>query len=48
MCVGAISWKVSLQSISTLSTMEVGYVAPIKGVKEATWLRGLVTMLGVP
>ena len=48
MCTGAISWKASLQSITTLSTTEVEYVVATEGVKEATWLRGLVTELGVP
>jgi len=48
MCAGAILWKASLQSIAALSTTEAEYVTATKGVKEATWLRGLVTELGVP
>jgi len=48
MCAGAISWKASLQSIAALSTIEAEYVATTKGMKEATWLRGLVTELRVP
>lgn len=48
LCGGAISWKASLQSIASLSTTEAEYVAATEGVKEATWLRGLVTELGVP
>ena len=45
MCTGAISWKASLQSIAALSTIEAEYVAATEGVKEATWLRGLITEL---
>ena len=48
MCTGAISWKASLQSIAALSTTEAEYVAATEGVKEATWLKGLITELGVP
>ena len=48
MCTGAISWKASLQFIAALSIIEAEYVAATKGVKEATWLRGLVTELEVP
>jgi len=48
LCAGTISWKASLQSIAVLSTTEVEYVAATEGVKEATWLRDLVTELGVP
>jgi len=47
MCEGAILWKASLQSIVALSTTKAKYVAATEGVKEATWLRGLVTKLGV-
>jgi len=36
MCVGAISWKASLQSIAVLSTTEAEYVVATEGVKEAT------------
>ena len=48
MCAGAISWKASLQSIAALSSTKAEYVATTKGVKEATWMRGLVTEVGVP
>jgi len=48
MCVGAIQWKALLQSIAPLSTTKAEYIAATEGVKEATWLRGLVTELGVP
>jgi len=47
-CVGLISWKASLQSVTILSTTKAEYVAATEGVKEATWLRGFVTNLGVP
>ena len=39
--------KASLQSITALSTTEAKYITPTEGVKEATWLRGLITELGV-
>ena len=46
MCGGAISWKSSLQSVVALSTTEAEYIALTEAVKEAIWLRGLVTELG--
>ena len=36
-----------MQSVTTLSTTEAEYIAASEGVKEATWLRGLVIELGV-
>ncbi|KAM3286860.1 hypothetical protein P3S67_025659 [Capsicum chacoense] len=47
LCSDSISWKASLQSIAALSTTEVEYFAATEGVKEATWLRGLILELGV-
>ena len=47
LCSGSISWKAYLQSIAALSTTEAEYVAATEGVKEATWLRGLILELGV-
>ena len=44
---GGISYKVSLQSISSLSTTKAKYVAATKGIKEATWLWGLIIELAV-
>lgn len=43
----AISWKSSLQSIVALSSTEAEYVSATEGVKEAIWLKGLATELGV-
>jgi len=43
----AISWKATLQSIVPLSTTEAEYISATKGVKEATWLWGLVNELGL-
>ena len=37
-----------MQSIAALSTTEAEYVAATEGIKEATWLRGLVMDLGIP
>ena len=47
MCGGAISWKSSLQSVVALSTTEAEYIALTEAVKEAIWLRGLVSELGL-
>ncbi|GKU92526.1 hypothetical protein SLEP1_g6239 [Rubroshorea leprosula] len=43
----AISWKATLQSIVALSTIEAEYIAITEAVKEALWLKGLVSDLGV-
>ncbi|KAH9684612.1 DNA (cytosine-5)-methyltransferase 1B [Citrus sinensis] len=45
-CGGAISWKSFLQSVVALSTTEAEYIALTEVVKEAIWLRGLVSELG--
>ncbi|KAH9781301.1 hypothetical protein KPL71_008412 [Citrus sinensis] len=42
-----VNWKVSLQHVIALSTTEVEYIAATKAVKEALWLRGLITELGM-
>ena len=41
-----INWKASLQSIVALSTTEAEYTAAAEAIKEAIWLRGMVTELG--
>jgi hypothetical protein len=41
----AINWKVTLQSTITLPTMEAEYMAAVETVKEAIWLKGLVSDL---
>ncbi|GKV37057.1 hypothetical protein SLEP1_g45126 [Rubroshorea leprosula] len=43
----AISWKATLQSTVALSTTEVEYMAITEAIKEALWLKGLVSDLGV-
>jgi len=43
----AISWNATLQSTVALSTTEVEYMAAAEAVKEAIWLRGLVSDLGL-
>ncbi|XP_060210257.1 secreted RxLR effector protein 161-like [Lycium barbarum] len=40
-----ISWKATLQSIVALSTTEAEYMAAAAAVKEAIWLKGLVSEL---
>ena len=47
LCGGAVSWKASLQSVVALSTTEAEYIALSEAVKEAIWLKGLVTELGL-
>nr|GEW32659.1 retrovirus-related Pol polyprotein from transposon TNT 1-94 [Tanacetum cinerariifolium] len=42
-----ISWKSTLQSTTTLSTMKVEYMAMTEAVKEAIWLQGLLSKLGI-
>nr|GMC75148.1 Retrovirus-related Pol polyprotein from transposon TNT 1-94 [Ipomoea batatas] len=37
-----LRWKATLQSIAALSTTEAEYIAATEGVKEATWLWGLL------
>ena len=48
LCAGAISWKASLQPIVALPTTKAEYIVVTKGVKEGTWLKGLIVELGVP
>ena len=38
-----ISWKTSLQHVMTLSTIEAEYTAASEAVKEALWLKCLVS-----
>jgi len=47
LCNFATSWKGSLQSVVALSTIETEYISLTEGVKEAIWLRGLVSDLGL-
>ncbi|GAA0178594.1 hypothetical protein LIER_42178 [Lithospermum erythrorhizon] len=42
-----VSWRATLQSIVTLSTIETEYMVLTEVVKEGIWLRGLVTDLGL-
>lgn len=42
-----ISWKATLQSVVALSTTEAEYMAITEAVKEAIWLQGLVSDLGL-
>ncbi|GLT72015.1 hypothetical protein SLA2020_439880 [Shorea laevis] len=42
-----ISWKATLQSTVALSTTETEYMAAVESMKEAIWLRGLVSDLGL-
>jgi hypothetical protein len=43
----AISWKATLQSTVALSTTEAENMAVAEAVKEAIWLRGLISDLGL-
>ncbi|KAH9724032.1 hypothetical protein KPL70_007344 [Citrus sinensis] len=42
-----INWKASLQHVVALSTTEAEYTAAAEAVKEALWLKGLVSELGM-
>ncbi|KAH7852964.1 hypothetical protein Vadar_031538 [Vaccinium darrowii] len=44
---GPVSWRCTLQSTIALSTTEAEYMAVTEAIKEAIWLQGLVTDLGV-
>ena len=46
LCGSAISWYSSFQAIAALSTTEAEHIAATEGMKEAIWLRGLVSELG--
>ena len=48
LCSGAVRWKAQLQPVAALSPTEAEYVAATEGIKESTWLRGLVIDLGIP
>ncbi|KAH9670351.1 hypothetical protein KPL70_016951 [Citrus sinensis] len=41
-----INWKVTLHYVVALSTTEAEYTAATEAVKEASWLKGLVSELG--
>ena len=41
-----ISWKSNLQSVVALSTTEAEFIAVSEEVKEAIWLKGLISELG--
>ncbi|XP_040987629.1 secreted RxLR effector protein 161-like [Juglans microcarpa x Juglans regia] len=47
LCGYAISWKAILQSTIALSNIEADYMAAAKAVKEAIWLKGLISDLGL-
>ncbi|PON45263.1 LOW QUALITY PROTEIN: Ribonuclease H-like domain containing protein [Trema orientale] len=42
-----MSWKSSLQSVMALSTTKAEYIAIIEAIKEALWLKRIITELGV-
>ena len=44
---GPICWKSMVQSLVTLSTIELEYMAIAEAAKEAIWLTGLVKELGI-
>jgi hypothetical protein len=48
LCGSAVSWRASLQSVTALSTTEAEYVSATEGVKEAIWMQGFISELGVP
>ena len=40
-----VSWKANLQPVVALSTTEAEYIALTEAIKEALWLKGLVSEL---
>ena len=42
-----VSWQATLQNIVALSTIEAEYTAAVEAFKEAIWLKGMITELGV-
>jgi hypothetical protein len=44
---GPVSWKATLQVATTLSTTEAEYMALTEASKEAIWLNGLASGLGI-
>jgi len=47
LCNFVVSWKAILQFVVALSTTELEYISLTEGVKEAIWLRELVSNLGL-
>ncbi|KAH9657298.1 Integrase catalytic domain-containing protein [Citrus sinensis] len=47
LCGGVVSWKASLEPVVALSTIEAEYIALVEAVKEAKWLSGIVSELGL-
>lgn len=43
----SISWKTILQSVVALSTTEAEYIAVTEAIKEALWLKGIISELGL-
>lgn len=43
----AVSWKANLQSVVALSTTEAEFIAVTEAIKEATWMRGIISELGI-
>jgi hypothetical protein len=48
LCGSTVSWRSSIQYVTTLSTTEAKYVSATEGVKEPILMRGLIFELGVP
>ncbi|KAL2243545.1 UNVERIFIED_CONTAM: Retrovirus-related Pol polyprotein from transposon TNT 1-94 [Sesamum indicum] len=45
-CGACVSWKSQLQNIVALSTTEAEYIAMTEAIKEAIWLKGLISEIG--
>uniref|UniRef100_A0A803QJ04 Retrovirus-related Pol polyprotein from transposon TNT 1-94 n=1 Tax=Cannabis sativa TaxID=3483 RepID=A0A803QJ04_CANSA len=44
---GCVSWKETLQKVVALSSIEAEYMATAEAIKEALWLKGFTTELGL-
>lgn len=42
---GCISWKATLQKVVSVSTIESEFIGATEGVKEALWLKGMISEL---
>ncbi|KAK9048691.1 hypothetical protein SSX86_032343 [Deinandra increscens subsp. villosa] len=47
LCGNTVSWRSSLQKIVALSSTEAEYIALTEAIKEAIWLKGFITELGI-
>lgn len=47
LCGNVVSWKCNLQHVVLLSTTEAEFIVVTEAIKEAIWMRGMTTNLGI-